>query len=180
VSAPETREPEAWRPVLGFEGAYSVSDLGRVRSEARVIMRRNGCPQTIHERILRHATNEHGYHEVNLQVGGKARTRLVHHLVLEAFVGPRPPGLICCHNDSNSSNQRATNLRWDTYSSNAHDAVAVGSMPRGEKAFGAKLTADQVRAIRADRRPQAEIARAFGVETSNISRIKTRDTWAHL
>lgn len=33
---------EIWRPIDGFEGSYSVSNLGRVRSEKRTVMRKNG------------------------------------------------------------------------------------------------------------------------------------------
>jgi hypothetical protein len=54
---------------------------------------------------------------------GTTKTRLVHHLVLEAFVGPRPDGQVGCHFDDDPRNNRVENLRWDTSSANALDRV---------------------------------------------------------
>lgn len=51
----------------------------------------------------------------------KLKTRPLPHLILEAFVGPRPPGLEACHNDGNPLNNRLGNLRWDTHESNMED-----------------------------------------------------------
>lgn len=49
--------------------------------------------------------------------------RFVHRLVLEAFIGPRPEGMICCHYDGNPQNNKPENLRWDTHYGNAQDAI---------------------------------------------------------
>lgn len=48
-------------------------------------------------------------------------TKKVHHLVLEAFHGPRPTGLHGCHNNGDPLDNRAGNLRWDTQSGNMRD-----------------------------------------------------------
>lgn len=56
-----------------------------------------------------------------------ARTRKIHHLVLEAFVGPRPDGLETCHNDGVPANNWLTNLRWDTKPNNAKDRRVHGT-----------------------------------------------------
>ena len=47
----------------------------------------------------------------------------VHHLVLEAFTGPRPVGAVCCHLNDEGDDNRIENLRWDTQRSNYADAV---------------------------------------------------------
>lgn len=52
---------EKWLPVVGYEGLYSVSDLGRVRSEARVILRKDGRQQPIPERIKKSPVDGRGY-----------------------------------------------------------------------------------------------------------------------
>ena len=57
----------------------------------------------------------------------------VAHLVLTAFVGPRPPGKECCHNDGNKLNNAVENLRWDTRSENVRDIVRHGNHPQAEK-----------------------------------------------
>lgn len=64
---------------------------------------------------------------VGLKDGTTSRKALVHVLVLEAFVGPRPEGMACCHNDGDGQNNTLANLRWDTYSSNNHDLVRHGT-----------------------------------------------------
>ena len=58
---------------------------------------------------------------------GKNNKHYVHHLVAAAFLGPRPDGLEICHSNGDATDNRAANLRWDTRSSNLHDAVAHGA-----------------------------------------------------
>ena len=114
---------EAWRPIATTNGAYEVSDIGRVRSTPRIIERRDGKPLTIRGRILKSWTKRSGHIEVNL---GSNNPRRVHRLVLEAFVGPNPAGMMGCHNDGNPGNNRLDNLRWDTGSENSLDTVRHG------------------------------------------------------
>lgn len=171
---------EHWRTVLGYEGSYSVSDLGRVRAEPRVVkhssggkMRRKGGP-------LRPTINEGGYAAVQLCKDGRIKFRTVHSLVLEAFVGARPPGMEGCHNDSNPRNCALSNLRWDTRSGNFGDMVANGTRRFGAKHPLAKLTDAQVLAIRDDQRILRLIAQDYGIALSNVSSIKRRLSWAWL
>lgn len=173
---------EKWLPVVGYEGLYSVSDLGRVRSEPRIVMRKNGLQQTVHALILRTPPNKcgTGYMECGLNKAGVLKVRLVHQLVLEAFVGPRPAGKVGCHNDGDSRNSSAANLRWDTMKANGEDSVKHGALPRGENKPNAVLTDSDVLAIRADTRMQKEIAAVYGVDKSHISRIKSRAVWNHI
>lgn len=49
--------------------------------------------------------------------------------MLTAFVGPRPDGMVTCHNDGNPANNNLSNLRWDTQSNNQLDAVKHGTHP---------------------------------------------------
>src|SRR5262245_15940652 len=53
-----------------------------------------------------------GYYSVNLHRGGNKVARYIHHLVLEAFVGPRPPGMVCRHLDGDPAHNHVENLRW--------------------------------------------------------------------
>lgn len=118
--------PERWAPVLGYEGFYEVSDAGRVRSLDRIIAW-NGTSKLVTGRILRGAQLADGKRRVPLCRDGGYVNRLVHVLVLEAFVGPRPPGLLACHNNDVPTDNRLDNLRWDTPSSNQYDKVAHGN-----------------------------------------------------
>lgn len=109
--------------------------------------------------------------------------RYVSRIVLEAFVGPCPPGMEACHGDGDVSNNRLTNLRWDTHRANEADKRVQGTDPVGERHGMAKLSADAVRAIRADRAAGATLAALavrWGVCKQQISRIVRGDRWAHL
>ena len=98
---------------------------------------------------------------------------------MEAFVGLRPQGMECCHNDGNPQNNHLSNLRWDTSKNNHADKVKHGTTNRGEQCGTAKLTLEQVRAIRQDDRLQRIIAAEYGVRDNTISRIKSGKRWAH-
>lgn len=159
---------ENWKPVVGYEGLYEISDIGNLYS----ITHKRQKKYTIR------LPDSRPY--VGLWKGNKIKIFRPHTLVLTAFVGPRPKGMECCHNDGNHWNNCIENLRWGTPKSNQADRVKHGTSNRGERCAASKLTEEQVRAIRADTRPQKLIAAEYGVRDSQISRIKTRARWAHL
>lgn len=112
---------ERWLPVVGYERLYEVSDHGRVRSLDRVLptnRRHRG-------RILKQVLQSCGYYGVTL-CDGRKRNLLTHALVLEAFVGPRPPGMQGCHFDDDHANNNLANLRWDTPAANSRDLIRNG------------------------------------------------------
>lgn len=120
---PTLIQPEQWKPVVGFEGSYEVSDQGQVRSLDRVIMRSNGISQTLRGQMLKPCLNRAGYPHVNLS----GRNRKVHHLVLEAFAGSRPEGMEACHGPGGQTDNRLANLRWGSKSENNLDQVRAGT-----------------------------------------------------
>lgn len=120
---------EHWLPVVGYEGAYEVSDHGRVRSIDRVIETKRG-PRTVRGRVLKFRHHKHGYPMVSPGFGKDA---LIHHWVLAAFVGPRPKGAVACHNDGNPANNTVSNLRYDTQSSNCFDTVRHGRNQQAQR-----------------------------------------------
>ena len=148
VDQPTQNLTETWKPVLGYEGIYEVSDIGSVRSLDRIVKYSNGREQRHPAKILKAGTLVHGYPTVCLAKNGTRKTRYVHSLVLESFVGERPIGMEACHRDDVSTNNRLTNLRWDTPSSNRQDIVRNGNnfesnkthCPRGHKLIGSNLS----------------------------------------
>ena len=114
---------------MGHEGRYEVSDQGRVRSLDRII----DCPgpkphRRSHKgRILRAADDGHGYQSVTLD--WKRGAVMIHKLVLEAFVGPKPEGCEARHLDDVRSNNVLSNLAWGTQSENWQDARRNGRRP---------------------------------------------------
>lgn len=101
---------EEYRPIPGYEGLYWASDVGRIKSR---------------KRILRPATGR--YLTVGLWRDGVQKTERVHQLVLRAFRGPRPDGMVVRHLDGDPHNNRLSNLVYGTQSENIHDALAHGT-----------------------------------------------------
>lgn len=110
------------RDVVGFPG-YHIGDDGSVWT-SKIKGGNNRTPGRRGAlRRLKIQRNERGYCMVGFDVDGRNETRFVHQLVLEAFVGPKPDGLEGCHYpDHDKTNNRLTNLRWDTHAENARDA----------------------------------------------------------
>lgn len=169
---------EIWAPVPSFEGRYSVSNLGLVRSEARTAKLHGEAVRPVRERILRTSRHSHGYLMVRLE----RKLYYVHHLVAMVFIGPRPPGFDVCHNDGNPANARADNLRYDTRSANISDTALHGTMRRrrGADHHNAKLTESDIIAIRADHRSSRTIAAELGVDHKTVHSARARMTWKHV
>jgi hypothetical protein len=115
----EELENEEWRNVVGFEGVYSVSNLGRVR-------RNIGNCGTQAGRILIFVFRPGGYHGVCLQLRKKNKSKVVHRLVSDAFLGIRPDGLQCNHKDGIKTNNRVENLEYVTPSENMLHSYRIG------------------------------------------------------
>lgn len=119
---------ERWQVIAGTDGAYEVSDLGRVRSVDRTVTYRDGRRYRAKGVVLRPSpSSDGGYPTVALSVHGKTVTRCVHRLVLEAFVGEPPAGTECRHMDGNPQNNALTNLRWGTRLENIRDQIRHGT-----------------------------------------------------
>lgn len=119
---------EEWRDVPEWEGYYQVSNLGRVRSVPRVVIkpvRGTDVRKQVRSRFLRQTKKltKHGYLVVTFSRCGKTKTFAVHILVLIAFRGPSIHGQVSRHLDGNRFNNRLTNLEWGTQTQNMHDRV---------------------------------------------------------
>lgn len=122
-------EQPRWRPVPGFEGLYEVSDQGGVRSVERTVNYRDGRVRDYPSVDLATSDNGYGYRVVTLSQGkGVKKVRLVHQLVMEAFVGPRPEGWDTCHGNNVKSDNRLENLRYDTREANLADSNWLSEM----------------------------------------------------
>lgn len=105
-----------------------MSSDGQVRSVARLVGSRWATYQRpVRQSVLWQRLNQRDYLWVRLSREGRAYSKVVHRLVLEAFVGPCPPGMEGCHNDGHKQNNRLGNLRWDTPRENQLDTVRAGT-----------------------------------------------------
>lgn len=131
---------ETWKDVPGYEGLYSVSDLGRVRAEARTVVFtdvRSSSPivRNRKQMILSAPINSGGYPTVGLYRDGDCENFSVHVLVLTAFRGPRPAPdgetrrYEALHFNDIKTDNRLCNLRWGTVSENKLDAIRNGRKP---------------------------------------------------
>lgn len=126
-------EAEEWRPVVGWEGLYEVSSHGRVRSLDRRTRTRNPQKTRLHRgRVMRlDYKNNLNHGRVRLQGPSGARSKFIHRLVAEAFIGPQPEGKpFVLHWDDDPHNNAPGNLRWGTPMDNYNDAVRNGSKTR--------------------------------------------------
>lgn len=158
---------EEWKNVVGFEELYEVSNHGQIRTK-----------KTNKIKKPTYSKQEKRFY-VGLWKNNKIKICKPHRLVLEAFIGQCPQGMEGCHNDGNSINNHISNLRWDTPKNNHADKIKHGTTNRGERCGTAKLTLEQVRAIRKDDRLQRIIAKEYQVQQSLISRIKNGVRWQH-
>lgn len=166
-------EQEEWRIVPGTFDMYEASNLGRIRSWCVVgATIYSGCRLDI-PRIVEPQKLPDGRQIIQVN----RENCYIHHLVLEAFVGPRPKGFDTRHLDGDNTNNRLGNIKYGTKKENAADKVLHGTSPRNRGHF---LTPDVVRAIRADTRKYREIAADIGLSMSMISGIKNGYRWAYL
>jgi hypothetical protein len=168
---------EEWRPVIGYEDHYEVSNIGRVRRT------KSGRGATAGRLLKRYDRCGDGYRFVQLSKNDVKRTFGVHVLVAEAFICPRPPGKVPNHKNLIKSDNCVENLEWLTCSENAQHAIEAGRhggrpMP-GEKNGRAKLSAGQVAQIRAQKGKvgQRTLARLCGVSKTAIQKIHQGLAW---
>lgn len=136
---------EEWRPVVGYEGRYEISNYGRLRGS-----RLNR--QTGKSVLLVSTQNECGYVRNGLySKSGKMTLVFRHKLVLETFAQRRPPNHECNHKNGVRHDNRLENLEWVTKSvNNLHKfhvlkCKAIGAS--GVRSGSAKITEAIARSI---------------------------------
>jgi hypothetical protein len=174
---------EKWRKVVGWEG-YEVSSKGRVRSVDRTIRDRYGKPIRLLGKMLSPNSDPDGYLLVALCNTGRRRTRKIHHLVLEAFIGPRPNAASTCrHINGNRADNSAANLAWGTQEENDLDKDVHGTRPRGASHVNSKLGEMDIPRIRESRlfgAKMEDLGKTYGVGSKTIRDVIVGNTWKHL
>jgi hypothetical protein len=170
-----------WRPIAEFPG-YEASSLGQVRSCDRIIVDKNGLKKRLRSKILRPVASgpQRSYLSVPL---GRTAHRNIHVLICEAFHGPRPPGHEVAHNDGNSFNNTADNLRWATKQENNADRDRHGTWTRGETHGPCKMTEQQVHETRRLCTlgfTAPKVAAIVGIQPGNVYNIKNGKSWKWL
>ena len=136
------------------------------------------------DRFLNPYVGERGVLYVNLRKEGKSFLRRVHRLILETFVGPRPPGKLCRHLDGKTKNNQNCNLKWGTPKENQADRLTHGTSNTGTKHPHSKLIEAQVKLIfhayHDGAYTQQYLADYFEVGRTTIQEIVEKRTWRHI
>lgn len=159
---------ENWRPVVGYEGLYEVSDLGHVYSISS-------------KKILKTSRNTSGYPSVKLYKNGQPFQCPVHREVAYAFIGPRPKGHQINHINYTRSDARACNLEYLTMHNNV--AHSLHRVKKGVDLASAKLNHDSVAKIRQMRSKGIVyriIAEEFKVDSKTVRDLLCGKTWRHI
>lgn len=174
---------EIWKTIVGFDGRYQVSNLGRVRT---VALRHNSgdgrlIPLAV-PKIRKLVDGGDGYLFVNLSIkSNKCRVQRIHRLVAETFLGKPPSKLsVVNHLNGYKIDNRDSNLEWTTVKGNRDHAVRMGLAAVGERQGSAKLKVWQVVEILKIGRTKTlrDIAKQFGVHSSTIHAILSGRIWA--
>ena len=171
---------EIWKAIPGYEGLYEVSDLGRVRSLDRIIVKKNKSTMLYKGKILKYYEDSQGRLSVSLSKNDKKKNIRVHIIVAETFIGKRPDKKVICHINGNNQDNRLVNLRYDTHRENAIDIYR-----QGNKSGNGKLTIDEVLEIRSlygrgSFYSKEELANIYSVSLYTIECIINRKTYSWL
>lgn len=108
---------EIWKDIPGYEGLYSISTLGRIKSYPRECWNGTGF-FILKERVMKQQDNQRGYMQIVLNSGKNPKIFYVHRLVLLTFVG-EPGDLIVNHKNGIKNDNRLINLEYVTYTENS-------------------------------------------------------------
>lgn len=197
---------EMWKPVLGWEGVFEVSSVGRLRRISGGTAKGITSPRLLHPKL-----STVGYYVIDLK-----EFRSIHSLVATAFLGPKPKKtMVCNHKNGIKTDNRIDNLEWVTHKENSQHSVRLGltatgdahwtkrhpeliNVARGEEHYlrkypekvrrgsripSAKLTEVQVVDIKrrlALGELQGDVATIYGCSDSNISAIASGKSWRHI
>lgn len=117
---------EQWKPVVGYEGFYEVSDLGRIRRVERLV--RTGIRHSEYRNkrsgVLKQHIKRNGYLSVDLSKENVVKTIAVHKIVATAFIQREEGKTEVNHKNCDKADNRAENLEWVTPRENKDHAKA--------------------------------------------------------
>lgn len=175
----EAKMQEIWKDVVGHEGFYQVSNIGRVKSLPRTVNNK------FYEGKILSTKNNNAkqYEKTSLHNNGKTKYYKVHQLVARAFI-PNPENKReVNHIDGNKHNNKVENLEWVTSKENKEHNHTLGLVRIGERHQNSILneeTVIQIKMMLKDGISQASIARHFNLKPYMVNNIKRENTWKYL
>jgi hypothetical protein len=175
---------EEWRDIKGYEGHYQVSNIGRIKSIARIVESRKGVFLNKKERILIPFKNQDGYLKYKLSKNGVEKSFASHRLVAAEFIDNPFYKPQVNHINGIKDDNWVGNLEWVTSSENVvHSLKNNLKIPQKGSEHGmSKLTEIQVLEIRRIGRTKTlkEIAKIYNVDSTLISLILLNKIWNHV
>ncbi len=163
---------EIWKPIVGYEGWYSISNFGRIRRDKK-------CSKVKIGHILRPCKNK-GYYQISLLKNKVRRHYEIHSLIANAFIGIRPIGMQVNHKDGNSENNNLLNLEYVTPAQNMKHARDMGKY-REENNGRVKFTREQIISMRKEYScggiRQIDLVKKYKISKAWLSMILNRKYW---
>lgn len=188
-----TNNEEIWKPVVGYEGLYEVSNFGRIKAPLKIV-RSGRMMRKYQERIITPQHNKLGYLCVVLYKDGKGKRYLVHRLVMLAFV-PNPENKPHIdHINTIKDDNRLENLRWATAKENANNILTVEYMKKAHSPESYIRGNETKRKKNCRKAPKnvyqyskngdliakypslSDVERKLGIQTTNISKVLNDNT----
>lgn len=192
---------EIWKDIVGFEGIYQVSNLGKVKRlgcEVKMENQVTSWKQSLPEYVFKPSCDSRGYAQVVLTIGEDKRTARIHRLVAEAFLEPPSQELVqeCInagvdkvfvnHIDSDITNNSVGNLEWCSPAHNLKHSYQFGNKiaKKGEDHANSMLKESEVleiyRLASTKVMSQEKIGEMFGIKQITVSNILCGRSWSWL
>lgn len=123
-------EKEVWKDIVGYEGLYEVSSLGKIRSVDMPLIHKSGKIYIRKGRLIAQNKNHNGYLRVNLWSHNVIKSYFVHRIVYTAFNGQIPEGMQINHINECKTDNRLSNLNLMTPKENTNWGTGIA---RGRK-----------------------------------------------
>lgn len=167
---------EIFKDIVGYEGLYQISSLGRVRAYAKKRDMPHGGYHLYNECFIKPHRDGGGYLFVKLCKDSKQKLPKIHRLVAEAFIPNLQKKPCINHKNSIRDDNKLENLEWVTYKENMQHAVSVGHM-KGVKS-NCILDEEKVKEIRSSAgKSRSSLAVFYGVHPRTIRDVLNNVTW---
>lgn len=172
---------EIWKPIVGFEGFYETSSLGRIKSLPRIVPVTNRILKN--ERILKLSQDKDGYYFINLKKNKKNFNLFIHRLVAMAFI-PNPNNKSTVnHKNGIKTDNTIENLEWCTDLENYRHAESMDLINcKYERNGNSKLTWKDVNLIRNypyNKNILSFLSKKFNVSKSHVFNIRKGKAWKY-
>jgi len=173
---------EIFKPIMGYEGKYEISNMGRVKSLKRKQKTKSNGFAIRKGKIIKTSSTGKGYLQIKLSMDGRERSFSVARLVAIHFIGLPETGRQVNHIDSDRKNNNINNLEWVKQQQNSDHRMAYGKVIRGEDVKQSKLKEEDIVKIRKllKNHTVREIASKFKVSHPTIVYISQKKIWKHV